>query len=35
MDGRESGDVMATPGGDAGEFILALYVYEGMTRELN
>jgi hypothetical protein len=35
MDGRENGAFLGTPGGDAGEFILGLFVYEGMTGELN
>ena len=35
MDGRENGAILSTPGGDAGEFILGLFVYEGMTRELS
>lgn len=33
MDGRQSNAVLATPGGDAGEFILALFVYEGMIAD--
>ena len=31
LDGRNQEDVMATPGGDAGEFILALIVYEDLV----
>jgi hypothetical protein len=31
LDGRNTDDVMATPGGDAGEFILALTVYEDLV----
>ena len=34
MDGRENSAILGTPGGDAGEFILALYIYEGLTRKL-
>jgi hypothetical protein len=30
LDGRYSRPVFGTPGGDAGEFILALYIYEGL-----
>jgi len=32
MDGREPNSMFSTPGGDSGEFILALSVYESMTR---
>ena len=35
MDGRESNAILATPGGDFGEFLLALYIYEGLTRPLD
>ena len=35
MDGRESNEILATPGGDFGEFLLALYIYEGLTRPLD
>lgn len=31
LDGRNREDVLATPGGDAGEFILALIVYEDLV----
>lgn len=31
LDGRNQEDVLATPGGDAGEFILALIVYEDLV----
>lgn len=35
MDGRIQKEGLSTPGGDAGEFILALHVYEGLlTRKL-
>lgn len=34
MDGRTSRAGIFAPGGDAGEFILALEVYEGLTRKL-
>jgi hypothetical protein len=30
MDGRSPDALLGTPGGDAGEFILALFIYEGM-----
>jgi len=30
LDGRNTEPSLATPGGDAGEFILALFIYEGM-----
>jgi len=30
LDGRTENAVLATPGGDAGEFILALHVYENI-----
>ena len=38
MDGRNSRPVLSTPGGDFGEFLLALHVYEGIlgaNHELN
>jgi len=35
MDGRVNNASLGTPGGDAGEFILALYIYEGLTRTLD
>ena len=34
MDGRTKGKQLYTPGGDAGEFILSLFVYEKMIRKL-
>ncbi len=37
LDGRNNGGILGTPGGDAGEFILGLHVYEdivGVNREL-
>lgn len=30
LDGRNTEPCLSTPGGDAGEFILALFIYEGM-----
>ena len=30
MDGRVNGAILGTPGGDAGEFVLALFVYENI-----
>lgn len=30
LDGRITGEYLATPGGDAGEFILALQIYSEM-----
>jgi len=33
LDGRIRSGVLGTPGGDAGEFILALHVYEDMVGE--
>ena len=30
LDGRISGPMLGTPGGDAGEFLLALIVYQDM-----
>lgn len=37
LDGRIKDPILGTPGGDAGEFILALHVYETLTpsRKLN
>lgn len=35
IDGRISDGVLATPGGDAGEFILALHIYEDMLGGFN
>mmetsp|Transcript_4888 Transcript_4888/g.9148 ORF Transcript_4888/g.9148 Transcript_4888/m.9148 type:complete len:359 (-) Transcript_4888:490-1566(-) len=34
IDGRTSDSILGTPGGDAGEFILALLVYEDMSGRL-
>jgi len=33
LDGRNNGGILGTPGGDAGEFILGLYIYEGLVGE--
>lgn len=34
LDGRIKNPVLGTPGGDSGELILALNIYEKMTRPL-
>ncbi|KAL4434746.1 hypothetical protein ABPG74_017166 [Tetrahymena malaccensis] len=33
LDGRNTEPCLSTPGGDAGEFILALFIYEGMLQK--
>lgn len=35
LDGRNSDKALYTPGGDFGEFLLALHVFEGLTNNLS